>query len=159
MSSSQSHLNYLVPQPMHAGIFLAGIWPKPRYFILDYVAYYIFSWTPFLVFFMLFCRDASTAGLVKVRRTYPFGVDPVWHGTRSELPFLNSLKMKMSILIGVAQMNLGIILSYFNAKFFQNGLNIWWVIYNNFRKFFVGAFFKLLRTYHSKWYLVIFYNT
>lgn len=73
----------------------------------------------------LSCRDASTAGLIKVRRTYPFGVDPVWHGSRSELPFLNSLKMKMSILIGVAQMNLGIILSYFNAKFFQNSLNIW----------------------------------
>ncbi|THG21910.1 hypothetical protein TEA_016607 [Camellia sinensis var. sinensis] len=72
------------------------------------------------------CRDASTVGLVKVRATYPFGVDPTWHGTRSELPFLNSLKMKMSILIGVAQMNLGIILSYFNAKFFRNDLNIWY---------------------------------
>ncbi|KAK6245495.1 hypothetical protein SCA6_008585 [Theobroma cacao] len=70
------------------------------------------------------CSDASTAGLVKVRATYPFGVDPKWHGTRSELPFLNSLKMKMSILIGVAQMNLGIILSYFNAKFFKNEINI-----------------------------------
>lgn len=74
----------------------------------------------------LSCRDASTAGLVKVRDTYPFGVDPNWHGTRSELPFLNSLKMKVSILLGVAQMNLGIILSYFNAKFFNNNLNIWY---------------------------------
>ncbi|KAM7256196.1 hypothetical protein ACFE04_011937 [Oxalis oulophora] len=69
--------------------------------------------------------DATTAGLVKVRPTYPFGVDPKWHGTRSELPYLNSLKMKMSILLGVAQMNLGIIISYFNAKFFRNELNIW----------------------------------
>ncbi|XP_057966146.1 V-type proton ATPase subunit a3 [Malania oleifera] len=74
----------------------------------------------------LSCRDASTVGLIKVGETYPFGVDPAWHGTRSELPFLNSLKMKMSILLGVAQMNLGIILSYFNAKFFANGLNIWY---------------------------------
>ncbi|KAI3432044.1 V-type proton ATPase subunit a [Psidium guajava] len=72
----------------------------------------------------LSCRDASTQGLIKVRATYPFGVDPVWHGTRSELPFLNSLKMKMSILLGVAQMNLGIVLSYFNAGFFANDLNI-----------------------------------
>ncbi|KAI7743675.1 hypothetical protein M8C21_004123 [Ambrosia artemisiifolia] len=63
------------------------------------------------------CSDATTVGLIKVRKTYPFGVDPTWHGSRSELPFLNSLKMKMSILLGVAQMNLGIILSYFNAKY------------------------------------------
>ncbi|XP_010918985.1 V-type proton ATPase subunit a3 isoform X2 [Elaeis guineensis] len=72
------------------------------------------------------CRDATTEGLIKVRPAYPFGVDPKWHGTRSELPFLNSLKMKMSILLGVAQMNLGIVLSYFNAKFFRNNLNIWY---------------------------------
>ncbi|XP_021286533.1 V-type proton ATPase subunit a3 [Herrania umbratica] len=73
----------------------------------------------------LSCWDASTVGLIKVRETYPFGVDPAWHGTRSELPFLNSLKMKMSILLGVAQMNLGIILSYFNGTFFGHSLNIW----------------------------------
>ncbi|KAE8703148.1 V-type proton ATPase subunit a1 [Hibiscus syriacus] len=73
----------------------------------------------------LSCRDAYSIGLIKVRDTYPFGVDPAWHGTRSELPFLNSLKMKMSILLGVAQMNLGIILSYCNATFFGNCLNIW----------------------------------
>ncbi|WOL16764.1 V-type proton ATPase subunit a3 [Canna indica] len=73
------------------------------------------------------CSDATTEGLIKVRGAYPFGVDPIWHGSRSELSFLNSLKMKMSILLGVAQMNLGIFLSYFNAKFFSNNLNIWYV--------------------------------
>ncbi|XP_004507485.1 V-type proton ATPase subunit a2 [Cicer arietinum] len=73
----------------------------------------------------LSCSEATTIGLIKVRRTYPFGVDPVWHGSRSELPFLNSLKMKMSILLGVAQMNLGIVMSYCNAKFFRNNVNVW----------------------------------
>ncbi|KAK8483912.1 hypothetical protein V6N12_075259 [Hibiscus sabdariffa] len=73
----------------------------------------------------LSCRDAYSIGLIKVRDTYPFGVDPAWHGSRTELPFLNSLKMKMSILLGVAQMNLGIILSYCNAIFFGSSLNIW----------------------------------
>ncbi|KAL6545993.1 V-type proton ATPase subunit a3 [Orobanche gracilis] len=71
------------------------------------------------------CRDSTTMGLIKARDTYPFGVDPAWHGSRSELPFLNSLKMKMSILLGVAQMNLGIIMSFFNAQFFKNSINTW----------------------------------
>ncbi|MBA0829969.1 hypothetical protein Goarm_014527, partial [Gossypium armourianum] len=70
------------------------------------------------------CSDAHSAGLIKFRDPYPFGVDPSWRGSRSELPFLNSLKMKMSILLGVAQMNLGIILSYFNARFFHSSLDI-----------------------------------
>ena len=68
--------------------------------------------------------DAHSAGLIKFRDPYPFGVDPSWRGSRTELPFLNSLKMKMSILLGVAQMNLGIILSYFNARFFRNSLDV-----------------------------------
>ncbi|KAK4408900.1 V-type proton ATPase subunit a1 [Sesamum angolense] len=70
------------------------------------------------------CSDSRTVGLVKYQDTYPFGVDPSWRGSRSELPFLNSLKMKMSILFGIAQMNLGIILSYFNARYFGNSLDI-----------------------------------
>ncbi|XP_062081977.1 V-type proton ATPase subunit a1 isoform X1 [Humulus lupulus] len=70
------------------------------------------------------CSDANTAGLVKFREPYPFGVDPSWRGSRTELPFLNSLKMKMSILLGVSQMNLGIIISYFNAHFFSSSIDI-----------------------------------
>ncbi|RZC70403.1 hypothetical protein C5167_033571 [Papaver somniferum] len=71
------------------------------------------------------CSDSHTSGLLKFRGPYPFGVDPSWRGSRTELPFLNSLKMKMSILLGVTQMNLGILLSYLNAKFYGSSIDIW----------------------------------
>ncbi|GJY89411.1 V-type proton ATPase subunit A3, partial [Tanacetum coccineum] len=71
------------------------------------------------------CSEATTIGLIKERDTYPFRVEPAWHGSRSELSFLNSLKMKISILLGGAQMNLGIIISFFNAIYFKNAANIW----------------------------------
>lgn len=44
---------------------------------------------------------------------YVFGVDPAWHGTKTELTFINSVKMKMSIILGVAQMTLGIVCSLY----------------------------------------------
>ncbi|KAL6517334.1 V-type proton ATPase subunit a3 [Orobanche minor] len=88
------------------------------------------------------CRDSTTVGLIKARDTYPFGADPAWHGSRSELPFLNSLKMKMSILLGVAQMNLGIIMSYFNAQFFKNSINT--CLDETSRAFFVANLFLLV---------------
>lgn len=46
------------------------------------------------------CPEAYTKGLSFSGTPYPLGVDPIWHGTKSELPYLNSLKMKMSILLG-----------------------------------------------------------
>jgi hypothetical protein len=47
------------------------------------------------------------------------------HNTRpqAELPFLNSLKMKMSILLGVTHMNLGIVMSLFNNLYFRDRLS------------------------------------
>jgi V-type H+-transporting ATPase subunit a len=38
----------------------------------------------------------------------------MWHGRKTELPYMNSVKMKMSILIGVTHMNFGILMSLFN---------------------------------------------
>ena len=56
---------------------------------------------------------------------YPFGMDPIWHGTKTELPFLNSYKMKMSIIVGVIHMNAGIVCSLFNQLFFRDMLSVY----------------------------------
>jgi len=40
---------------------------------------------------------------------YPVGIDPIWYGTKMELVFLNSLKMKISVILAIAHMTLGIV--------------------------------------------------
>jgi len=45
---------------------------------------------------------------------YPVGIDPLWHVTDNKITFFNSLKMKISIVVGVFQMTLGICISLLN---------------------------------------------
>jgi len=52
---------------------------------------------------------------VKPDCVYPIGVDPAWFLATQELTYMNSLKMKMAVIFGVAQMSLGIILKGTNA--------------------------------------------
>lgn len=56
---------------------------------------------------------------------YPFAVDPGWKGAKNELDFYNSLKMKLSVIFGVSQMVLGIVLSAFNAVHFNKPYNLY----------------------------------
>eukprot|EP00698_Gefionella_okellyi_P006161 TRINITY_DN15599_c0_g1_i1.p1 TRINITY_DN15599_c0_g1~~TRINITY_DN15599_c0_g1_i1.p1 ORF type:complete len:847 (-),score=193.78 TRINITY_DN15599_c0_g1_i1:23-2563(-) len=52
-------------------------------------------------------------------RTYPFGVDPVWKDTQTELQYYNSLKMKMSVIFGVTHMMSGLLMKLLNAIHFK----------------------------------------
>lgn len=72
------------------------------------------------------CDSQFKSGLVPSASTpYAVGVDPVWHGTKTELLFINSMKMKMSILMGMAQMTLGIFTSLLNFLHEKDWLSIW----------------------------------
>ena len=51
---------------------------------------------------------------------YKFGLDPVWMNSSNELTFINSLKMKFSVIIGVFQMTLGIVLKGVNSIYEKN---------------------------------------
>lgn len=49
---------------------------------------------------------------------YQVGVDPKWYLAKNELAFLNSLKMKISVILGVMQMSLGVLMRAFNSLYF-----------------------------------------
>jgi V-type H+-transporting ATPase subunit a len=57
---------------------------------------------------------------------YPVGIDPTWHLGINELTFLNSLKMKISVILGVLQMSLGVCMKAFNAVHFGRKMDFFY---------------------------------
>lgn len=72
--------------------------------------------------------EGPHSGTLKEDCVYPFGVDSVWIFSANDLQFVNSLKMKLAVILGVLHMSLGVVLKGFNAVYFKNYLEF----YNEF---------------------------
>uniref|UniRef100_A0A336M7G7 V-type proton ATPase subunit a n=2 Tax=Culicoides sonorensis TaxID=179676 RepID=A0A336M7G7_CULSO len=55
---------------------------------------------------------------------YPIGMDPAWALATNKIIFLNSFKMKLSIIFGVVHMIFGVCMSVVNYRHFRRGYSI-----------------------------------
>uniref|UniRef100_A0A8C1X1V4 V-type proton ATPase subunit a n=1 Tax=Cyprinus carpio TaxID=7962 RepID=A0A8C1X1V4_CYPCA len=56
---------------------------------------------------------------------YPLGIDPIWNLASNRLTFLNSYKMKMSVIVGIIHMTFGVVLGVFNHLHFRRTFNLY----------------------------------
>ena len=56
---------------------------------------------------------------------YPFGQDPVWSVAENKLAFVNSIKMKMSVIFGVLHMTFGVLCKGTNTIYFRKLMDFW----------------------------------
>ncbi|KAM5193730.1 V-type proton ATPase 116 kDa subunit a 2 [Mantella aurantiaca] len=83
-----------------AAMYNAGVWTKENVVSGQYLT-----------------LDPNVTGVFT--GVYPFGIDPMWNLATNRLTFLNSFKMKMSIILGVVHMTFGVVLSVFNYMHFK----------------------------------------
>ena len=108
------------------------------------------------------CYQKDTLNINKVVQTpgciYPLGIDPKWAVSHNELAFINSFKMKISVIIGVAQMLLGIFLRGLNNIYFKDTLSFYFE-FIPYMIFFIVIFVYMIILIYIKWLTNYSYDT
>ena len=105
---------------------------KSRHFLLLMGIFSLFTglcyndYTSVALYLFPTCYDfpeGAKEGIPKEGCVYPLGVDPSWYLGSLELTYMNSLKMKIAVIYGVAQMTFGIFLRGGNSLYFRSYLD------------------------------------
>lgn len=62
--------------------------------------------------------------MLKPDCTVYVGLDPTWYRAKNHLTFVNSMKMKIAVIFGVAHMSLGLIIKALNALHFRKHVDL-----------------------------------
>lgn len=67
--------------------------------------------------------EGHPMAVLKEDCVYPIGFDPKWYLSSNGLTYMNSMKMKLSVILGVAQMCIGIMMKGLNAIHFRRPID------------------------------------
>jgi V-type H+-transporting ATPase subunit a len=70
--------------------------------------------------------DGIERVVVIQHNVYTMGVDSAWRGVENQLDMVNSLKMKMAVILGVSQMTFGLFLKMGNHLFEGDNISLFW---------------------------------
>jgi len=88
------------------------------------LVYNDFLGIPWKLFGSCYVREHKRFERVDDSCTYPLGFDSTWFMAREEVGFMNSFKMKLSIIVGVIHMMVGIFLKAMNSVYFRNWVDL-----------------------------------
>ena len=70
-------------------------------------------------------KSSSDKYVLKSNCVYNFGIDHTWYESGNHLDFMNSFKMKLSVIVGVTHMTLGVILKAVNSRYFYKDVDLY----------------------------------
>ena len=116
------------------------------------IIYNDFMGIPLSLFNSCYENDMINKNIVvqKPGCVYPLGIDPKWAVAHNDLTFSNSFKMKWSVIIGVFQMLVGIMLRGLNNIYFKDKLSFFFE-FIPYMIFFLLLFVYMIVLIYIKW--------